>query len=136
MLMRTKSCVLEKNQSSDVWVEALQVIQNIIPALRQGTSDASLLSMAKLLRQLNATSTLDDEIEKEMRNVRWYCTGSEGLKGPAGSPAQLVRSLHANLGPEFDSRMLPFILNTPHAKLWVLGHAAHQGPGLSVRLCC
>ncbi|KAK7331456.1 hypothetical protein VNO77_25681 [Canavalia gladiata] len=81
---------MEKNQSSDVWVEALQVIQNIIPALGQGStakilsavsslyisaeldmrlricgllddlvaSDASVLSVAKLLRQLNATSTL------------------------------------------------------------------------------
>ncbi|XP_027334628.1 small subunit processome component 20 homolog isoform X2 [Abrus precatorius] len=80
----------KKTQSCDVWGEALQVIQNIIPILGQGStakilsvvsplyvsaeldlrlricdlldalvaSDASLLSVAKLLRQLNATSTL------------------------------------------------------------------------------
>ncbi|KAL2955225.1 hypothetical protein AAZX31_18G015600 [Glycine max] len=79
-----------KTQNSDVRVEALQVIQNIIPILGHGStakilsavsplyisaeldmrlricdlldalvaSDASLLSVAKLLRQLNATSTL------------------------------------------------------------------------------
>ncbi|XP_061369187.1 uncharacterized protein LOC133312060 isoform X1 [Gastrolobium bilobum] len=80
----------KKTQSSDVYVEALQIIQNIIPLLEHGStteilsavsplyiladldmrlkicdlldalvaSDASLLSVAKLLRQLNATSTL------------------------------------------------------------------------------
>ncbi|KAL2332603.1 hypothetical protein Fmac_013816 [Flemingia macrophylla] len=80
----------KKTQNSDVWVEALQVIQNIVPLLGHGSttkilsavsplyisaeldmrlricdlldslvsSDASVLSVAKLLRQLNATSTL------------------------------------------------------------------------------
>ncbi|XP_020226475.1 small subunit processome component 20 homolog isoform X2 [Cajanus cajan] len=80
----------KKTQNSDVWVEILQIIQNIIPILGDGnttkilsavsplyisaeldmrlricdlldslvSSDASVLSVAKLLRQLNATSTL------------------------------------------------------------------------------
>lgn len=80
----------KKTQNSDVWAEALQVIQNIIPILGHKStakilntvsplyisaeldmrlricdlldalvaSDASVLSVAKLLRQLNATSTL------------------------------------------------------------------------------
>ncbi|RDY00034.1 Small subunit processome component 20-like protein, partial [Mucuna pruriens] len=80
----------KKTQNSDVWVEALQIIQNIIPLLGHGSatkilsavsplyisaeldmrlricdlldaivaSDATVLSVAKLLRQLNATSTL------------------------------------------------------------------------------
>ncbi|KAK8473806.1 hypothetical protein PHAVU_001G253000 [Phaseolus vulgaris] len=80
----------KKTQNSDVWIEALQVIQNILPTLGHGSttkilsavspiyisaeldmrlricdlldalvaSDASILSVAKLLRQLNTTSTL------------------------------------------------------------------------------
>ncbi|XP_004492742.1 uncharacterized protein [Cicer arietinum] len=80
----------KKTQSSDVYIEVLQVIQNIIPILGNGStakilgaisplyisaeldgrlricdlldvlvvSDASVLPVAKLLRQLNTTSTL------------------------------------------------------------------------------
>ncbi|CAJ1855344.1 unnamed protein product [Sphenostylis stenocarpa] len=80
----------KKTQNSDVWVEALEVIQNILPTLGYGStnkilsavsslyisaeldmrlricdlldalvaSDASILSVAKVLRQLNTTSTL------------------------------------------------------------------------------